>query len=146
MIVKKGKILDLDLVADILDGQPFTGLGKSELLLNITENKTMNIITIDDELINEIIAVSHYENAQEAVIKILSNYLKQQKKELPLFERLRFIDDESAEDELSSLLECVYLLRSPENAQRLFRALEWAETTIETPQTLAELKEELGIE
>ena len=25
-----------------------------------------------------------------------------------------------AEDELSSLLECVYLLRSPENAQRLF--------------------------
>ncbi|MBO1070676.1 MAG: prevent-host-death protein [Dolichospermum sp. DEX189] len=40
-----------------------------------------------------------------------------------------------AEDELSSLLECVYLLRSPENAKRLFRALEWAETTIETPQT-----------
>ena len=27
-----------------------------------------------------------------------------------------------AEDELSSLLECVYLLRSPENAKRLFRA------------------------
>ena len=50
-----------------------------------------------------------------------------------------------AEDELSSLLECVYLLRSPENAQRLFRSLEWAETTIETPQTLAELKEELAI-
>ena len=40
-----------------------------------------------------------------------------------------------AEDELSSLLECVYLLKSPENAKRLFRALEWAETTIETPQT-----------
>jgi antitoxin YefM len=50
-----------------------------------------------------------------------------------------------AEDELSSLLECVYLLRSPENAKRLFRSLEWAETTIETSQTLAELKEELGI-
>ncbi len=42
--------------------------------------KTMTIITIDDELINEIIAVSQYENAQEAVIKILSNYLQQQKK------------------------------------------------------------------
>jgi antitoxin YefM len=40
-----------------------------------------------------------------------------------------------AEDALSSLLKCVYLLRSPENAKRLFRALEWAETTIETPQT-----------
>jgi antitoxin YefM len=49
-----------------------------------------------------------------------------------------------AEDELSSLLECVYLLKSPENAKRLFRALEWSET--ETTQTLAELKEELGIE
>jgi antitoxin YefM len=33
-----------------------------------------------------------------------------------------------AEDELSSLLENVYLLRSPENAKRLFRALDWAET------------------
>ena len=40
----------------------------------------MTMITIDDELINEIIAVSHYENPQEAVIKILSNYLQQQKK------------------------------------------------------------------
>ncbi len=44
----------------------------------------MTIITIDDELINEIIAVSHYENPQEAVIKILSNYLQEQKKEQPL--------------------------------------------------------------
>ncbi|MDB9448606.1 type II toxin-antitoxin system Phd/YefM family antitoxin [Dolichospermum circinale] len=50
-----------------------------------------------------------------------------------------------AEDELSSLLECVYLLRLPENPKRLFRSLEWTQTTIETPQTLAELKEELGI-
>ena len=51
-----------------------------------------------------------------------------------------------AEDELSSLLECVYLLRSPENAKRLFRALEWAETEDPTTQTLAELKKELGID
>ncbi len=51
-----------------------------------------------------------------------------------------------AEDELSSLLECVYLLRSPENAQRLFRSLASAQTEDATPQTLAELKEELGIE
>ena len=35
-----------------------------------------------------------------------------------------------AEDELSSLLDSVYLLRSPENAKRLFRSLEWAATTI----------------
>ena len=32
-----------------------------------------------------------------------------------------------AEDELSSLLESVYLLRSPENAKRLHRALQWSE-------------------
>ncbi|WP_197285331.1 MULTISPECIES: type II toxin-antitoxin system Phd/YefM family antitoxin [Planktothricoides] len=51
-----------------------------------------------------------------------------------------------AEDELESLLECVYLLRSPENAKRLFRALEWSENSTATPQTVAELKEELGIE
>jgi hypothetical protein len=73
--------------------------------MKTTENKTMTIITIDDELINEIIAVSHYENAQEAVIKILSNYLQQQKTELPLFERLRFIDEEFAEDDIASLFE-----------------------------------------
>lgn len=55
-----------------------------------------------------------------------------------------------AEDELSSLLECVHLLRSPANAQRLFGALAWAEedakTGAEMTQTLAELKEELGTE
>jgi hypothetical protein len=73
--------------------------------MKTTENKTMTIITIDDELINEIIAVSHYENAQEAVIKILSNYLQQQKTELPLFERLRFIDEDFAEDDIASLFE-----------------------------------------
>lgn len=51
-----------------------------------------------------------------------------------------------AEDELSILLESVYLLRSPENAKRLFRSLEWTQTEDQTPQTLAELKEELGLE
>nr|WP_293100633.1 type II toxin-antitoxin system Phd/YefM family antitoxin [Moorena sp. SIOASIH] len=50
-----------------------------------------------------------------------------------------------AEDELSGILETIYLLRSPENAKRLFRALEWAESEEATPQSLEELKEELGI-
>lgn len=49
-------------------------------------------------------------------------------------------------DELSSLLESVYLLRSPENAKRLFRALEWADSEATTPQTLQELKDELNFE
>jgi antitoxin YefM len=51
-----------------------------------------------------------------------------------------------AEDELSSLLESVYLLRSPENAKRLHRALEWSESAFAQPETVEELKQELGIE
>ncbi len=33
----------------------------------------MTTITIDDEMINELVAVSHFKNAQEAVIKILAD-------------------------------------------------------------------------
>ena len=51
-----------------------------------------------------------------------------------------------AEDELSSLLESVYLLRSPENSRRLHHALEWSESEEAQPQTLDELKQELRIE
>ena len=64
----------------------------------------MTTIAINQKLINEVIAVSHYQNAQEAVINILSNYLQQQKKALLLFEWLRFID-ESAEDDIALLFE-----------------------------------------
>lgn len=51
-----------------------------------------------------------------------------------------------AEDELSSLLESVYLLRSPENARRLHCAMEWSESEAAQPQTLEELKQELSVE
>jgi antitoxin YefM len=51
-----------------------------------------------------------------------------------------------AADELSSLLESVYLLRSPANAKRLFSALEWANSAAAVPQSLAELKQDLEIE
>lgn len=50
-----------------------------------------------------------------------------------------------AEDELSGILETIYLLRSPENAKRLFRALAWAESEEANPQSVEELKEEFGI-
>ncbi len=50
-----------------------------------------------------------------------------------------------AADELSSLLESVYLLRSPANAKRLFSAMEWANSAAAIPQSLGELKEELDI-
>jgi antitoxin YefM len=49
-----------------------------------------------------------------------------------------------AEDELSSLLESVYLLRSPENAKRLFRALDWAETAKGEGDSLDGLQAELN--
>jgi antitoxin YefM len=51
-----------------------------------------------------------------------------------------------SETELSSLLESIYILRSPENARRFFRALEWTEKEEGIPQTITELKQELGIE
>lgn len=55
----------------------------------------------------------------------------------------------SAED-LSSLLETVYLLRSPSNAQRLLEALEdskqWDKQQPPSPHTVDDLCGELGIE
>jgi hypothetical protein len=62
----------------------------------------MITITFDDSLINEIIAVSHNQNAQEAVVKILADYLQQHKQQPAFFEQLR-LADESADDELTLL-------------------------------------------
>jgi antitoxin YefM len=51
-----------------------------------------------------------------------------------------------AADELSSLLESVYLLRSPANAKRLFSAMDWAKSDAAIPQSLEQLREEMQIE
>jgi antitoxin YefM len=53
-----------------------------------------------------------------------------------------------AKEELASLLETLYLLRSPANARELFKALEESQQMDEVaiePQTIQELCEELGI-
>lgn len=50
-----------------------------------------------------------------------------------------------AEDELKSLMETVYLLRSPKNAARLLSALEDAKARTMKPQSLKELRQELEI-
>jgi antitoxin YefM len=54
-----------------------------------------------------------------------------------------------SKEELSSLLETVYLLRSPANARELFKALEESQQMDELsalePQTIGDLCEELGI-
>jgi antitoxin YefM len=59
-------------------------------------------------------------------------------------------DDENvaliAESDLMSLVETVYLLRSPANARRLLDAIEESKAGKIQPQTIAELKQELGIE
>jgi len=47
--------------------------------------------------------------------------------------------------ELASLLETAHLLRSPKNARRLLRALTRALSDKRKPQSLEELREELGL-
>ena len=51
-----------------------------------------------------------------------------------------------AESDLVSLVETVYLLRSPTNGRRLLDAIEESKTGKIQPQTIAELQQELGIE
>jgi len=54
-----------------------------------------------------------------------------------------------AADELSSLLEQLYLLRSPANAKRLFAALEWSQQRLSespTPTTVEQLRSEMEAE
>lgn len=53
----------------------------------------MTTISIDDEIINELVSVSHCQNAQEAIMKIINDYLQQQKIKKPLFDQLRLISD-----------------------------------------------------
>ncbi len=52
----------------------------------------MTIITLDDALINEVITVSHYHNAQEAIVKILADYIKQHKNQANIAELLAMPD------------------------------------------------------
>lgn len=50
-----------------------------------------------------------------------------------------------AADELAGILETAHLLRSPANARRLHTALERVEKRIGTPQTIDELRDEVGL-
>ncbi len=49
-------------------------------------------------------------------------------------------------DELNSVLESLYLLRSPKNAQRLMKAIKRAESGTTKPSSIDELRKEFGIE
>jgi antitoxin YefM len=50
-----------------------------------------------------------------------------------------------AADELTSLLETAHLLRSPANAERLLTALARARQKSATPQSIADLRQEVGL-
>jgi antitoxin YefM len=51
-----------------------------------------------------------------------------------------------AADELRSLIETAHLLRSPRNAERLFRALARAKKGKVRPQSIAKLRRDLGLD
>jgi antitoxin YefM len=51
-----------------------------------------------------------------------------------------------AADELDSLMETVHLLRSPANAVRLLTELQQAKTRTLKPQSVNELRQELGLD
>ena len=51
-----------------------------------------------------------------------------------------------AADELTSLMETAYLLRSPKNAERLLAALTRAQNRIIEPQSVEELRREVGLD
>lgn len=50
-----------------------------------------------------------------------------------------------AASELESLIETAYLLRSPKNAKRLMTALNRARENTEVPQSLEDLRREVGL-
>jgi len=51
-----------------------------------------------------------------------------------------------AADELAGILETAHLLRSPANAERLMSALEGVRKKAGAPQTIDELRQEVGLE
>jgi hypothetical protein len=48
----------------------------------------MTTVVLDDQFMDEIINVSHYQNAQEAVFKILADYLQQKKSQRSILDLL----------------------------------------------------------
>ncbi len=51
-----------------------------------------------------------------------------------------------AASELAGLTETAHLLRSPKNAQRLLKALEQAKSGVGKPETVDELRRDLGLD
>ncbi len=89
-----------------------------------------------------------YTQARDHFVKVLEQV--EQENSLVIVQRRGHADVAMiAADELSALLEEVYLLRSPVNAKRLFQALDWSQEELsKTPQpsSLEKLRHELESE
>jgi antitoxin YefM len=85
-----------------------------------------------------------YTSAREQLASLLDRVTKD--REVVIIQR-RGSEDVAmiAADELASLTETAYLLRSPQNAERLLSALGRALKDKGTPQTLDELRSEVGL-
>lgn len=84
-----------------------------------------------------------YTQARASLAKLLDEVT--QNREVVIIQR-RGAEDVAmvSADELSSLLETAYLLRSPKNAERLISALGRALKEEPTPMTIEELRREVG--
>ena len=85
-----------------------------------------------------------YTNAREKLASLLDRVTKD--REVVIIQR-RGSEDVAmiAADELASLTETAYLLRSPQNAERLLSALGRALKDEGTPKSLAELRREVNL-
>lgn len=90
------------------------------------------------------VTYTHARNSLASLLERVSN-----NKEIVLIERRNKPDVALiSQDELNSLLETVYLLRSPANAEELFKAIEESQQMDEAaiePQSIQDLCEDLGI-
>ena len=62
----------------------------------------MTTIELDDKLINKVIKIGHYQNAQKAIDTILSDYIQLHQKQNTLFDKLCFELD-MADEEIDGL-------------------------------------------
>ncbi|MFY9224029.1 MAG: type II toxin-antitoxin system prevent-host-death family antitoxin [Blastocatellia bacterium] len=84
-----------------------------------------------------------YSNAREKLATLIEEVIED--REIVIINRRGYEDVALiAASELSSLLETAHLLRSPKNAQRLLQALNRAQSNSITPQSLEELRQEIG--
>ncbi|HYE73882.1 MAG TPA: type II toxin-antitoxin system prevent-host-death family antitoxin [Blastocatellia bacterium] len=86
-----------------------------------------------------------YSNARENLASLLEQVAAN--REIVIINRRGFEDVALVTaSELSSLLETAHLLRSPKNAQRLLKALQRAQSQTLKPQSVAKLRQEMGLD